>query len=223
MGLDVNSSRVQMAGQSPQAPPGPAENAAPRQDRVDAFQEALQGKEEGKGGEKNFAGQEPAGERGEKEETVALSASSLMESLFGSRMRTRDVTGTAGADHPSALSARTVETAELVDKLVDRILVSEPGKGAREVRIALGDKALPGTEVSLSRAPDGQLSVRICSTDPSSFQTLVGAQDALRTALERQGETVRVEVTSSDGGGPDDGDARRRSRGYLNFPSDEER
>lgn len=237
MGLDVNASRLQAAEQSPQVSRGPAENAAPRQEMVDAFQEALQGGEGGKSGGKKGAGQESAAGQGGKAETgtagsgleqgAALSASSLMESLFGNRMQAQGAMGAGeavGSEQTSAAaSARTAESAALVDKLVDRILVSDPGKGMPEVRISLSDKALPGTEISLSRAPDGQLAVKLSSTDPQSFQTLVAAQDSLRAALERQGENVRVDVSRSAGADAEQNDAQRQSRGYQNYQPDEER
>lgn len=229
MGLDVNASRLHMAEQKLQAPQGSAENAAPRQETVDAFQEALRGGEDGKSDGKKSAGQEPAGGQGWKTETgtagsgleqgAALSASSLMESLFGNHMQPLEAKGAREAAAP----APAAESAALVDKLVDRILVSDPGKGMPEVRISLSDKALPGTEISLSRAPDGQLAIRLSCTDPQSFQTLVAAQDSLRAALERQGETVRVDVSRSAGADAEQNDAQRQSRGYQNYQPDEER
>ena len=141
------------------------------------------------------------------------SPSALMESLFSGRMdnvqtapaQTQTVSGPAGSS----------DVGELVDKLVERILVSEPGKGSPEVRIRLGDGVLAGTELSLSRAQDGQLCVRLSCADASSFQTAVGAQDGLRVALERQGETVRLEIDQADARGGNEGDSRRRSQGLL--------
>jgi len=136
------------------------------------------------------------------------SPSSLMESLFGGRM-----SGAQSAAPPVEAMGKAGEVGELVDKLVERILVSEPGKGHPEVRITLGDGALSGTELSLSRAADGQLFVRLSCADAASFQTAVGAQDSLRSALERNGEQVRVEVAQSGTQGGNEGDTRRRSRG----------
>ena len=101
-----------------------------------------------------------------------------------------------------------------MDQLVDRILVSEPGKGNPEVRITLGDGALSGAELTLSRATDGQLFVRLSCVDAGAFQTAVGARDSLQAALERSGENARVEVAQGGAEGGNEGDTRRRSATY---------
>ena len=107
---------------------------------------------------------------------------------------------------------------EMVGKLVERSLVSEPGRGAPEVRLTLGGGVLAGAELALSRAVDGQLSVCLSCVDAASFQTAVGARDALQAALERNGENVHVEVTrGSDASGGREGDARRRSATYAGW------
>ena len=124
------------------------------------------------------------------------------------------MTSAGQAQTASSVSPASGDVAELVDKLVDRILVSEPGKGNPEVRITLNDGALSGAELTLSRATDGQLFVRLSCADAGAFQTAVGARDSLQTALERSGENVRVEVARhSDASGGNEGDAHRRSRG----------
>ena len=110
----------------------------------------------------------------------------------------------------------------LVNELVDRILVSEPGKGLPEVRITLGQGPLSGAELCLARAQDGQLFIRLACADPASFQTAVGAQDALRSALERSGENVRVEIVQSRTDGGNEGDARQESRGRRDYVPDVE-
>lgn len=102
------------------------------------------------------------------------------------------------------------------------ILVSEPGKGSPEVRITLGQGPLSGAELCLARAQDGQLFIRLACADPASFQTAVGAQDALRSALERSGENVRVEIVQSRADGGNEGDARQQSRGRQDYVPDVE-
>lgn len=77
----------------------------------------------------------------------APSPASLMESLFGSCMGGMQ---NAEGSVRTTSSAASGDVAELVDQLVDRILVSEPGKGNPEVRITLGDGALSGAELTLS-------------------------------------------------------------------------
>lgn len=98
----------------------------------------------------------------------------------------------------------------------------EPGKGSPEVRITLGQGPLSGAELCLARAQDGQLFIRLACADPASFQTAVGAQDALRSALERSGENVRVEIVQSRADGGNEGDARQQSRGRQDYVPDVE-
>ncbi len=150
-------------------------------------------------------------ERGARGESSAPSPSSLMESLFGGRMGGM----TSGqAQSASSAAAASGDMGELVDRLVERILVSDPGRASPEVRISLGEGVLSGAELSLSRAADGQLFVRLSCADAASFQTAVGAQDALRAALERGEGNVRVEVAQGGAEGGNEGDTRRRSATY---------
>lgn len=204
MGMEISSQRLQQADSRMQAEKGGTarEPDSASKDRFERAMERDSEKGAGKGGE------------GKSGESSAPSPAALMESLFGGRMggaQTASVGQTQAAAPASPLSGGV---GELVDKLVERILVSEPGKGNPEVRITLGDGALSGAELSLARAADGQLFVRLACADAASFQTAVGAQDALRAALERGEGNVRVEVTrGGDAGGGNEGDARRRSRG----------
>ena len=127
-----------------------------------------------------------------------------LESLFSGRME-----GVAPADP----AAQGPDQAEL-EKLVERILVSTPEQGGHEVRLSLGSHALPGTEITLHRDMTGMLSVMLSSSDASSFQTLVSAQDSLKSMLEKlEGSSVRVEDTKDSG--REDNDSGRRSRTYM--------
>ena len=148
-------------------------------------------------------------------ESVVPSPAALMESLFGGRMdRMQD----GSVERMQSSSSLPGDVDEMVGKLVERILVSEPGRGAPEVRLTLGGGVLAGAELALSRAVDGQLSVCLSCVDAASFQTAVGARDALQAALERNGENVHVEVTrGSDASGGREGDARRRSATYAGW------
>ena len=85
-----------------------------------------------------------------------------------------------------------------------------------------GQGPLSGAELCLARAQDGQLFIRLACADPASFQTAVGAQDALRSALERSGENVRVEIVQSRADGGNEGDARQQSRGRQDYVPDVE-
>lgn len=127
-----------------------------------------------------------------------------LESLFSGRMEEAA---------PPAPAAQGPEQADL-EKLVERILVSTPEQGGHEVRLSLGSHALPSTEITLHRDMTGMLSVTLSSSDASSFQTLVSAQDSLKSMLESlEKGNVRVEVTRDSG--REDNDSGRRSRTYM--------
>ena len=194
MGMEISSQRLQQADSRMQAEKG----GTPRE--LDSASK-----------EKFEKAMERDSERGARGESSAPSPSSLMESLFGGRMGGM----TSGqAQSASSAAAASGDMGELVDRLVERILVSDPGRGSPEVRISLGEGVLSGAELSLSRAADGQLFVRLSCADAASFQTAVGAQDALRAALERGEGNVRVEVAQGGAEGGNEGDTRRRSATY---------
>lgn len=211
MSMEISSQRLLEADGRAHGPkdapqkdaPGGACDAASQE----RFERALeQGEEKDRG-----QGDGPSSTDAPPSPSSSPSPAALMESLFGQRMATADATASATLDEAGTMG-------DMVDTLVERILVSEPDTGNPEVRITLGDGVLSGTELSLSRAPDGQLFVRLFCSEFAAFQTAVGARDALRAALERSGENVRVEVTrsggSDDAGGGNEGDSRRRSAMY---------
>ena len=194
MGMEISSQRLQQADSRMQAEKGGTPRE-PDSASKEKFEKAM----------------ERDSERGARGESSAPSPSSLMESLFGGRMGGM----TSGqAQSASSAAAASGDMGELVDRLVERILVSDPGRGSPEVRISLGEGVLSGAELSLSRAADGQLFVRLSCADAASFQTAVGAQDALRAALERGEGNVRVEVAQGGAEGGNEGDTRRRSVTY---------
>lgn len=205
MGLEVSSRHLQQAD-TPARTEGGA-GRPPDASAKEQFERVMERNHEGRGSERHAMP-----DKDNAADTMP-SPSALMESLFSGRME-RALT-TPGQVQAASEPGNLSDVGELVDKLVERILVSEPGKGAPEVRITLGDGALAGTELSLSRAQDGQLCVRLSCADAASFQTAVGAQDGLRAALERQGETVRLEIGQNDAGGGNEGDSRRRSQGLV--------
>ena len=194
MGMEISSQRLQQADSRMQAEKGGTPRE-PDSASKEKFEKAM----------------ERDSERGARGESSAQSPSSLMESLFRGRMGGM----TSGqAQSASSAAAASGDMGELVDRLVERILVSDPGRGSPEVRISLGEGVLSGAELSLSRAADGQLFVRLSCADAASFQTAVGAQDALRAALERGEGNVRVEVAQGGAEGGNEGDTRRRSATY---------
>lgn len=140
--------------------------------------------------------------------------SNPFESLFANQMQKIASSTTPASQAPHELS-------DLANKLVDRILVSQPDAAQQEVRISLGKDIMPDTEICLQRDLNGQLRIIITSENPSSFQTLVAEQHSLRQLLEKQeGAAVRVEIQQ---GAEEDNDAKHRSRGHYLAPEEEER
>lgn len=212
MGLEVSSQYLRQADTSVKTEAGPGRPDASAQEHFERVMERQSG------GHGSQQGDKQEGEKHQGSGSMPA-PSALFESLFSGRMEnvaapleTQAASGPAG---PAGVG-------ELVEKLVERILVSEPGKGAAEVRITLGDGPLSGTELSLSRAQDGQLSVRLLCADASSFQTAVSAQDGLRAALERQGDPVRLEISQAGAQGGNEGDSRRRSQGLIDSVPEED-
>lgn len=161
--------------------------------------------------------QERHGRDGEKQGTQTMpSPASLMESLFAGRMQE-----TAPAAAPE--SAPAADMGEVMDKLVERILVTEPTQNAQEVRLTLGDGMLKGAELSIMRHADGQLAVRVSCMDAASFQTAVSARQGLAEALEARGERVQVVVDRGDAGGGNEGDSRQRSQGLQAMAEEADR
>lgn len=107
-----------------------------------------------------------------------------------------------------------------LESMVDRILVSAPDDGGREVRLTLNTQALKDTEIIIHRDVSGTLSITLQANDRSVFQTLVASQGELKQMLETQekGE-VRVTVNSDAQGGQND--TNRRSSGYMEYDLNE--
>lgn len=219
--MKVDVSRL---GQAAEDRTGEARATSPSGADVDAFQRAMrQGgmPDEGRDGadEREASGKDvsPDEERAAPDESFPQTVSQMtnpLESLFAGRMGQPASVDPAPNDGP--------DLGALAEKLVERILVSDPVEGRSEIRLMLGKDVLPGTEIRLLRGSDGLLSVRLETDDAASFQTLVGAREALKTQLERfEKNGVRVEVISErDGADAEDGDARRRSRGLFIEPDE---
>lgn len=195
--------------------------AAPSGADVDTFQQAMRRRplDERQGAGENGSGGEGEApfEPAEDASSEALSGvfsqmTGPLDTLFNGRM--------TQAAETAAPSGDTPDMGALAEKLVERILVSEPSEGS-EIRLILGKDVLPGTEIRLQRGSDGLLSVRMTTNDAASFQTLVGAQESLKARLESLERNVRVEVASERGGADaESGDSRRRSRGEYAAPDE---
>jgi type III secretion system needle length determinant len=157
-------------------------------------------------------GRWPAGASQEQETPSLADLSSLLSSALDGRGGSPpgDVQPTAA--EPAGPSDRS--GFELAEKLVSRILVSEPSASGQEVRLTVDSSLLPGAEIRLSRGTDGFLNVTLLASEPGSFQVLVQARQDLERALERS-EGAAFQLTLSNG--EDDRQPDRRSRGldYL--------
>ncbi len=185
---------------------------APSSRDVDAFRAAMREERQEHGG----TSQPDSGSLHEKQPCAPDgNPQASLSSLFSMVGMFSEVEGmaSAGPVHAAGLSA------EELDRLVERILVSAE-EGRQEVRLTLSDRILPGTEIILSRTPEGMLSVALHCTDASSFQTLVASQFDLKKRLEAH-EMAAVEVSVDIQ--QEDGDADRRSRGYFALDPDEAR
>lgn len=197
--------------------------AAPSGADVDAFRQAMRrgplDERQGAGGDGADGRREAPPDPGEDASTEAEALSSVfsqmtgpLDTLFAGRMAQAAETAAPPGDAP--------DLGALAEKLVERILVSEPSGGS-EIRLMLGKDVLPGTEIRLQRGSDGLLSVLVTADNAASFQTLVGAQESLKARLESFERNVRVEVVSERGGADaEDGDTRRRSRGEYAAPDE---
>lgn len=170
-------------------------------------------KQEGRrsGGESGSDGGEQDGQNRQKMDSPLNQLFSQMSNPLGNLFPARvpDVVPTEGASVPHDIG-------EIADRLVERILVSQPADGTSEIRIKLGNDVLPDTEIRMLRAPDGRLEIRLETQNTSVFQTLVGAQDTLKGQLERVEKNVMVMVVSErNGADAESGDSRQRSRGQY--------
>lgn len=214
--------------------PGSLPSDAPGQDAREIFEKAMSAKDNdggsgdgseglekgleksldegrGKGREEGLGkGLEEGLDEGRKEGQPMPSAANLLSSIFASKM------SAVSAPAPAAVNLDA-----LVDDLVQRILVSDPKSGSpAEIRIQLNDSILPGTEITLQRAPDGLLSVRLTTDNASSMQTLVSAQQSLYEQLEKHGP-VDVRVNSTEESRQGDNDSNRRSQGFVEYEAEE--
>ncbi len=139
------------------------------------------------------------------------------ENLYASLNQNALNTNAANAQVQSTQSSQAPFDASKVQELADRILVATKSDGSNEVRLTLSDKALAGTEVIINKSLDNQLTVRFETTNANSFQTLVAAQDALKSTLENSNSNVRVEVSQEKG------NPQGESRGKREYnPEDEQ-
>jgi hypothetical protein len=77
-------------------------------------------------------------------------------------------TSTQGVESAAATLARiATEVAQKIE-----VITNPLNKGAQEVRLTLSESILPQTQVTISKAPDGSLSINFQSTSPQSLSLL---------------------------------------------------
>jgi len=111
---------------------------------------------------------------------------------------------------------------EVIEKLADRILVSQPQAGQSEVRIKLNMESLTGTEAALMRDAYG-LSVRFAAASADAARLLEAGLPQLQRILDRHeldhhnGDPVRIKVEQNEAsdGSPAHSDGRSRNRRDL--------
>jgi type III secretion system needle length determinant len=110
----------------------------------------------------------------------------------------------------------------VVQQICDKILVSDPGTGAREVRILLKESALPGTEIRILQDA-GKLQVQFITDNVDVQNRLSQHQATLQTLLNEklEGRDVVVEV-AMESGHQDPGDGRSRQRRDLQQEAEQE-
>ena len=156
------------------------------------------------------SGQAGSGQKGAAEDTANPMSALFSQGSMGSFLS--QLEGAPQAAKPEA--APRLDPQE-VQQIADRILVSAPSGGAQEVRITPNSGLLPGTEIIVTRDAAGMLQVSVKTTDETAFQTLVGAQNNLKDALQSK-ETMPVRVViDSQQAGAEDNDSRRRSAGLF--------
>jgi type III secretion system needle length determinant len=144
---------------------------------------------------------------GEKEESGEPPVRSLGDAILDSLSKTQSV---APAEAPLPTDGGSLEN--VVQQICDKILVSDPASGGREVRITLKDSILPGTEIRLLQDA-GRLQVQFVTDNVDSQNRLAQHQAALQSLLSErlEGRDVVVEV-AMESGAENMGDGRSRQQ-----------
>lgn len=169
-----------------------AQHGSVSQDDISFFERELQQKEE-----KDDSRNEPK--------------TSPFESFFQDAFKTKGTEQTANISAPTA----NAELGEITEKMVERILVSDPKAGEQEIRIKLSDNILKDTEISIKRLNDGSLQIQLSSNNANSQQTLIAQQFELKSRLERLENTqVSVEVSTDS---QEKNNTEQQSRGLFDL------
>lgn len=115
---------------------------------------------------------------------------------------------------------QSTQQSEIQTKLVEQILVSQPDSPNQEIRLRLSCNVLADTEISIMKSPDGSLNIKLISSNPASFQTLVANQYSLKeqlTALDSNLVNITLENPSAE-----DNDSNRRSAAYQEYTNEDD-
>ncbi len=143
--------------------------------------------------------------------------SSLFGQALNSLARPADQTAPATPVNATAAPHAASPATEVCDKIVERILVSQPAAdGSAEVRIKLDRQWVADTEVRIIRSPAGGLAVEFECDNLEAQRFLIPNLGALRDRLTAaSGAEVAVRVMESaehPGGGGSSGDGHSRNK-----------
>lgn len=169
----------------------------PDQNDVHDFEEQLKRKEDKKQGNQ------------EKQSENSFS----FENFFSNAFDTDSV-----PKNQAAQLNQSTQQFEIHTKLVEQILVSQPDSPNQEIRLRLSCDVLADTEISIMKSPDGSLNIKLISSNPASFQTLVANQYSLKeqlTALDNNLVNITLENPNAE-----DNDGNRRSATYQEYTNE---
>jgi type III secretion system needle length determinant len=181
-------------------------------DRYESSDSSGESRTESRGGEQRVSRRERRGDSDDSQSGEEESAPESPFAAFGDAI----LDGLSKTAGPVAVETTPPADGggfeQVVQQICDKILVSEPGSGVREVRIMLKESALPGTEIRLIQDA-GRLQVQFI-TDNADVHTRLAQQQATLQALlneKLRDHEVVVEV-AMDSQSPDTGDGRSRER-----------
>ena len=200
----------------PEQPKKMDDDPSPRSERSESGDSVSESKAESRGGERitrkerrgESDGDETKDESAGEERELPTFGDAILEG-FSKVAQSSPVEAPPTVDAPPAAGFDNV-----VQQICDKILVSDPGSGTREVRIMLKDSVLPGTEIRLVQEA-GKLQVQFVTDNADSASKLAQHQATLQTLLNEKlsNHEVVVEVAMDSQSGQDmGGDGRSRQQ-----------
>ena len=197
----------------PEQPRKAEDDRSPKNETKESEDSVSESKAESRGGERvtrrekrGDADDESSGQDEESPETPPLPTfgDAILEGLS-------KAAGTVAVEAAPAADGGGFEN--VVQQICDKILVSDPSAGTREVRIFLKDSVFPGTEIRLIQDA-GKLQVQFVTDNVDTQTKLAQHQATLQTLLNEKldGRDVVVEVVMESQSGQDMGDGRSRQQ-----------